>query len=205
MGQTCTLLLHIDAEGVAELAATGSRVVVAKPAGSAPPNVAWLAIEPRTRISIAWEELYGVFASNTAVRSDSTIAVASRVHPATERRIYTYDGLRFADARTEARIPPGHYDVWNAGPAAATFGLLQAASVDGTVLQSPLNAVVLPADFTADFTPDTRVYVWTQRGAETGAIIGEVPRHAAVLAFGGQHRSRSYRYDGSGAVFVPGP
>jgi hypothetical protein len=205
MGQTSTLILEIGAEGLAVLAAYGRRIVLARPTGKGPPNVAWLTFEPRARGTIVWDDQYGVFASRTGVRSGATVDVASRVYPATARRVYTFDGAIFAEARPEARVPPGHYDVWNAGPTATTFGLLQRASIDGVTLSTPLNAIVLPPDFTADFTPDERVFLWAQHRIETGAVLDDVPPNAALATFDNRNRVRTYRYDldASAFAFVP--
>jgi len=203
MGQRSRLSLEIDAEGLAALTAAGSRIVLAKPTGKGSPNLAWLTFEPRALRTVVWEDLYGVFASRAGVRVGATIDVATCVFPAAERQVYTFDGARFAEARPENRVPPGHYDVWNAGPSASTFGLMQSASIDDATLSTPLNAIVLPADFTADFTPDERVYVWAQPGVKTGAIIDTVPANAALAVFDLRNRIRAYRYDVEASAFTP--
>ena len=202
MGQPCTLLLEIAAEGLGELVAADRRIVLAKPAGAGPPNVAWLTFEPRHRRTIAWDDRYGVYAARAGVRIGAPVDVASCVYPATARKVYTFDGATFAEARPEARVPPGHFDIWNAGPTASTFGLLQRATIDGATVSSPLNAIVLPADFTADFTPVERVYLWAQHGLEPGAVIRDVPANAAVVTFDRSGSVRTFRYDLGASAFA---
>lgn len=199
-----TLLLDLGIAGCDELVASDALVVLAKPAGITPPNIAWLAVEPRPIMTIAWDSVYGVFASQTGVRVGTTVNVSSMVYPAVARRIYTFDGARFAEARREARVPRGHYDVWNAGPSPMTFGIVQNARIDGQLILSPLNAVVLPTDFTADFTPDERVYIWAQSGVTTSVVIRDIPREAAMVTFGRQ-RLRTYRFDTDTSRFVSSP
>ena len=201
MGQPCTLLLEIAAEGLGELAAADHRIVLAKPTGRGP-HVAWVTFEPRARRTIVWDDRYGVFAARARARIGAPVDVASSVYPATARMVYTFDGETFAEARPEARVPPGHFDIWNAGPAAATFGLLQRATIDGATISSPLNAIVLPADFTADFASVERVYLWAQHGVEPGAVIREVPANAAVVAFDRTGGARTYRYDLGTSAFA---
>ena len=201
MGQPCTLLLEIAADDLGELAAADRRIVLAKPAGRGP-HVAWLTFEPRARRTIVWDDRYGVFAARAGARIGARIDVSSCVYPAAARMIYTFDGATFAEARPEVRVPPGHFDIWNAGPSAATFGLLQRATIDGVTVSSPLNAIVLPADFTADFAPVERVYLWAQHGVEPGAVIREVPADAAVIAFDRPGGARTYRYDLGASAFA---
>ena len=195
MRQRGSLLLDVGVDGLSVLTASAARIVLAKPAGSGAPNVAWLAFEPQHRLTIEWDDLYGVFASESGVRAGSRIEVASCIYPAEARRIYSFDGLRFAEGRPDGRVPVGHYDVWNAGPSPATFGLLQHARIDGALVPAPLNAIVLATDLTADFSPDERIYLWTQRGTATGDVIDGVPADAAVAIFDRKERVRSYRFD----------
>ena len=99
-------------------------------------------------------------------------------------------------------IPSGHYDVWNAGWAALTFGLMQAAAVNGRPFLSPLNAVVLPAALgAADFRPAEQLVVWTQSGVAAGMVIPEISGKVATIPFGAAGLV-AYRFDGAAEAFV---
>jgi hypothetical protein len=202
MEQMYTLELSIAEPALARLEAAGWVIVVAKAAGGKAPNVAWLAARAKARTTIRWEERYGVFASETALRCGAEVDVRCLVYPAHDRHVYPYAGGRFGPPVYEAGVPHGHYDVRNDHRAAVTFGLLQSASIDSRPVLSPLNAVVLPADFRADFTAVPRLYVWAQPAAAARGILTEVPAGAATIEFDGARPAKSCRYDGDATAFV---
>jgi hypothetical protein len=202
MERIYTLVLSIAEPDLRTLASTGCMVVVAKATGSSAPNVAWLAAPGKPQTTIAWEERYGLYASETPLRCGAEIEVASAVYPAVDRHVYPYAAGGFGLPAYGMRVPHGHYDVRNDDRAAMTFGLLQRAWVDSRPVQSPLNAVVVPADFTADFTTAPRLYVWTQRAVAACSVLPNIPPTAKTIEFDGAHRARSCRYDGEATAFV---
>ncbi len=199
-----TLVFEIDDESVRTLSAAGLRLVVAKGAGRSRPNVAWLAREPHRHTTLTWLERYGLYAAENRLGDGLRIRAVATVDPAADRAIYPFDGMEFGAPADSADIPRGHFDVRNDAQLGATFGLLQTAVLDGETATSPLNAVVVPHGFTADFSAMTTVYVWTGT-ASGGSIIARVPEEAAVIRFGAEHPATTYRYDAKTSTFRPAP
>lgn len=202
MERVYTLVVSIPQAELAPLESAGCVVVVAKAAGSAAPNVAWLVASAKIRTTIAWEERYGLYASETPLRCGAVIDVACGVYPAVDRQIYPFAAGAFGASAYGARVPHGHYDVRNDDPTAMTFGLLQGAWIDSRAVRAPLNAVVVPADFTADFTAAPRIYVWMQRAVAAHSILPNVPATATTIHFDDVNRWKSCRYDGATTAFV---
>jgi hypothetical protein len=176
--------------------------VVAKPVGNAAPNVAWLALRAAPA-TIVWDETeYGVYASETPIRRGVVLRVTAEVWTALEGMTYGFSGRAFQPPQVAAGVPRGHFNVRNETTAAGTFGLVQAVTVNGAPCRPALNAVVLPPGFTADFAAATRLYVWTEPLTVSGMVVG-APNDATMIAFDREHRTRRYRYDRSGAGFVP--
>jgi hypothetical protein len=199
--ETYTLELSIAEPALVRLG-SGCAVLIAKATGGKAPNVAWLAIPAAARTTIRWEERYGVYASETPLRCGAEVDVRTLVYPARDRHVYAYAGGRFGVPVYEAGVPHGHFDVRNDEQATVTFGLLQRASVDSRPVLSPLSAVVLPADFRADFTAVPRLYVWAQPAAAAHGIVTEIPAVAEALEFDGASPAKSCRYDAETTAFI---
>ena len=202
MAKVYTLVIEVDDASAGVLARAGACIIVAKPAANSPPNVAWLALNPTVRSVISWDETFGVYASQSPIRAGATIDVVSAVFPAEDGKVHAFENGGFRLPAAAARIPRGHYDVMNEAPYPATFGLLQDASVDGRQVRSPLNAVVLPPTFTADFSDTAKVYVWSQTAIPAGTIVAEVPAEATVVTFALGEAVKRCRYDADGRRFA---
>jgi hypothetical protein len=201
MEQISSLTLSIAKPALARLE-PDVLIVIAKATGNSPPNIAWLAIPAKERTTIAWDERYGLYASQTPLRWGAEIEVRSSIYPAVDHHVYPYAADRFNDPLYGNRVPHGHYDVRNDDPAVMTFGLLQTAWIDARAVRCPLNAVVVPENFTADFAVVPRIYVWTQRAIAACSVLTEIPGTARAIEFDGANASKSYRYDVDGTAFV---
>lgn len=201
---TRSRLVLVLAEGeIAALAGAQRNIVLAKAAGSGAPNVAWLVLPPAPRIVVEWTAAYGVYASETGVNAGAVLDVRCAIEPARDRVVYPFALGAFRRPRSDAAIPPGHYNVWNAGTAPTTFGLLQRARVNGRTVRGALNAVVLPAEVgAADFKPADELLIWLDGTTAAGSVIDEIPRNAETLSFRAE-RHAAYRYDLEAAAFVP--
>lgn len=197
------LVLVLGDRESAALVRAERRIILAKATASGAPNVAWLVLEPAPRIVVEWRAVYGLYASETGVHAGAVLDVLCAILPARDRVVYPFALGGFRRARSDARIPHGHYDVWNAGTTAATFGLLQSARVNGRRVRGPVNAVVLPAEVgAADFKPADELLIWLDGSSSPGSVIDEVPADAAALSFRAE-RDAAYRYDPDARRFVP--
>ena len=196
------LVIEIDQAGLDALALAQAQLVVAKPAGNAVPNVAWLAWHPQRRNRVVFSETYGVYAAEIPARTGAPIEVRASIYPAADRTVYRFDGTSF-ETEPMAHLPARHYDVHNAAPIAAAAGLLQEATINGRTIRGPLTAAVLAPDVTADFTAAPKLYVWTRPHVSGGSIAPEVPHDAKVIVFDPDHTERAYRFDTDSGAFEP--
>lgn len=189
-------------DGAFDAMAPGCRIAIARACGNAAPNVIWAAVEPSRRRVVSWDGTFGVHACAVPSGHLTPLRILATVHPARERVVYPFSGGAFAAPADGARIPTQHYNVRNDGPEALAFGLVAIAAIDGARSPSPLNAVVVPARFTADFCAGDKVYVWVQPGAAAGTIVAAIPSSAAVVSYDERRRAARLRYDEASGSFI---
>lgn len=192
---------ELGARTISVFAQTSTRIVVARHGPDGPATVAWLAWQPTVSDTVAWDDAYGLYAAEPALRDGSILPVRWALPHARDRCVYPFDGTAFGAPRRAAKVLPGHYDVRNVSSEPVAFGLLQRAIINETVRSSPLNAVVVPPSFGADFIALTSASVWMQAGAESGSIV-RVPPGAAVITFSREARTAVCRYDERSSSFV---
>ncbi|MEA2666468.1 MAG: hypothetical protein QOI11_3412 [Candidatus Eremiobacteraeota bacterium] len=203
MAQRFTLTLDIDDASLTALCATGAQLIVAKPAGTLPPNVVWLTCDPGRRTTIAWDEVYGLYAALVPSHVGAPIRILDARYPTTDRTLHPFLSDRcFATPIASERIPPGHYDVDNRAPFAATFGLLQAATMNGIRVRSPVNAATLVPGSAADFVAVTTLYVWVGPPVARGSAAAGLPARAVLVPFTPSDPARRLRYDSASAGFI---
>lgn len=194
------LEIVIAATAATRLAARGERLVLAQPAGNAPPNLTWLVLPPVRQSTIAWSDACGLYAAVPAARG-SPVAVHSAVYPALDGVLYPF-GVDAFRAPLGAPIPARHYDVRNDAPFPLAFGLLQTATIGERTILAPVNAVVLPSGLRASFTPASRVYVWLQTAVAAGTVLA-VPLGVRPIVLDPAGSSQLCRYDEDSALVVP--
>jgi hypothetical protein len=197
-----TLTLAIGEANVRALAEAGAHLVLAKSASNAKPNLAWLSWIPAAQNLVHWDETYGIYAAEAGFQNGCGPRIIDSVHPAADRRIYPFQGCAFGAPAAAPRVPHRHYDVHNTAPVALAFGLLQDAVVNGATRRSPVNAVVLPPTFTADFTAVAKLYIWTQASQPLAGVAPDVPDDATIVTLDPAHPAMAYRYDDATATFV---
>jgi hypothetical protein len=196
------ILFEVDAPVLRTFGESGSRIVIAKHGSEGSGNVAWLAWAPSGSDTVTWDETYGLFAAEAALRDGGVLRISSALESVLDRSIYPFSGSGFGAPERTSHIPARHYDVRNESATAMAFGLLQSAAVNGAVRRSALNAAVVPASFTADFAALTTLSIWVQPNAESGSIV-RVPPDATVLSLAGEPRTLRCKYDPRAARFVP--
>jgi len=196
-----TLVLEIDPSSLRAMAQAGSRTIVAKHCGDRKLVVAWLAWEPSARDTVVWEESYGLFAAGTA-QDGVALRLLAVVDHAIDGALYPFSGSGFGRPQLRANIPPGHYEIQNDAPFALTFGLVQAAAINGRLRRSPMHAVGVGPGNPVDFAPMTTISVWTEGGVEIGSIV-RVPPYATTITFHAARRVERCLYDPDGRRFVP--
>lgn len=203
MAQRFTLTLDLGDTSLAALLAAGARLAIAKPAGVFAPNVVWLACDPVPRTTIIWDEVYGVYGAMVPSHDGARIRILDARYPAADRALHPFAGGGFGTPVSSERIPPNHYGVDNHTRCRAMFGLLQAASVNGIAVRSPVNAATLRANSGADFVAVTKLYVWAGPPVETGSVTARIPPSATLVTFTPDGPAKAYRYELASSSFAP--
>lgn len=196
------LSLDIDEAPLQDIRASGRRLVIAKHRPGCLPEIIWLTVEPTGCDIIAWHETYGLYAAAPGLAAGGAIAVDCALERTVDRAIYPYSGRAFGAPYYDQHVLRGHYDVHNRSHAVATLGLLQAARVNGRIFRFPVNAVAVPADWTADFTALTALSVWVQADVESGSVAA-LPALWTTIVFTADRRTARYRYDVLESRLVP--
>lgn len=197
------VVIEIDSGSVRKFAETNTRVVLAMPCGPVGPHVIWNALEAAPSTTVVGLEAFGLYASQSGVADGALLHVQSEMPAVESAIVYQFQRRAFSWDHPPRRVPAGHYGVTNLEVHAQTFGLLQGGTVNGQYFRAPINAVVLPREMTADFVPSSAVYLWTQRRAQRGTIMVEMPGNATVVSFVPDVRERAVHFDPATARFVP--
>lgn len=209
---TYTLDLIVNPADLQILKAAQLKITIAKPVGTAQPNVTWLAIDPFQGNKIEWDEEYSLYASPQQQLVNG--AVISRLSetsfPATDAAYYSFtSNAVFSGPFTGPGSPPrGTYQANNDMPItqypSLTFGLQQKAAIRGNqIAPSPINAAIVPAGFPVQFTPLTTVYIWLQASFTSGTVITQITGRSTQVTFGGTVQSQTLIYDPASGRFVP--
>ncbi|MBU2722789.1 hypothetical protein [Acidithiobacillus ferridurans] len=202
-----SLNLSFTAKDLAAIAAAQAKVVIAKPADKTnqKPNVAWLAFDPMQNNDIAWEEIYGLYASNVAMEDGAEISKSSVVNPAVPGKVYNLlpDG---AFGSPENGGTPDSFTVLNQYQNSKGYmvvGLTQDAKIGGEIVTgNAISAANVMLQNTAVMTPFTTVFIWLQSKIKSNSVCTKVTSPMTEVTFGGDVVSRSYRYDAETGMFL---
>lgn len=198
---TFSLNLQIDAASLNQILSANLQVVVARPIGGSPLNVAWLAFRPFQQNSVEWGDDYSLFASQSSVAPGSTIQMMS-MGAAQSGTLFRFADGSFSPAGSTA---PGTVGVVNSGPGGPplTFGLAQNAVVNGQGVGSLAeNAVQLFPNQQAAFGFTGATLVWVGNG-RSGTVISGAGPNATQVNFGGSVNSITLSYNAGSGRFVP--
>ncbi len=203
-GDYWTLVVVLDDAGLALLGRERARIALARGSGRARPNAVWLAWAPQPVTTICWTAPYGVYAAAVSERNGAAIRLLASA-PALERAVHPFLGDGFASPIGCEALPRRHYGIRNDSPYTHAFGLLQSATIGETALDPPLNAVVLPPGFSADFTDFDMLYLWARAGVWGTTVTAEIEPPVTAFAHTSGERTMRYRYDAQTRLFAPSP
>lgn len=188
--------------------ASGSNVVVAKPAGGGAPNVAWVVYRPLLTNTMTWEENYGIYASNADIINGVQLTQMSQTpYPAVAGATYSLNPAGFFGPPSSGGTPNAYtaeneYD--NLPKGYLTMGLYQDATVNGAPVRgNAVSAAPVIYQSTAVMTPFTTVYLWIQSGVVSNTVVTTVTSPKTMVTFGGSITNVSLRYDASTGIFLP--
>lgn len=194
-------------EDLSRFLASGSNVVVAKPAAGGQPNVAWVVYRPLLANTMTWEENYGIYASNADIINGAKLNQLSRTdYPALPAMTYTLGPEGFFGPPTSGGSAGSYTAVntYNNLPKGyLTMGLYQDAVVNGApATGNAVSAAPVIFNSTAQMTPFTTVYLWIQSSVVSNTVVTTVTSPMTKVVFGGPVRRASLRYDSATGLFV---
>lgn len=207
--ETYNLILTIDPADMVTIIEAGEKIMIGKTVSenSPPPSLAWLSFQPLETNGITWIEEYAIYASST----QGNITVTSKTtYPAETGSCYllTNDSQFEGPGNCLVPIQPGQYGALNRFQAlpSLTFGLLQAASVNGDNSDPvPVSAESIPANQMAVYSPMPTIWVWLQSALQSDARLApdEAISAPAIVTFTPETASQTLHYDSAQGMFVP--
>ena len=207
---TFSLALSFTQTDLDRFYATGTNVVIAKPNDGGAPNVAWLVCRPLIGNHISWEELYGIYASNSDVVNGAALTqISSTSFPAVADKLYTMTPSGYVAGPANGGSP-GSYSLdneYNNLPKGyLTVGLYQNATVDTLpIAGNAVSAAPVLYGSTATMTPYTTVYVWMQSQVRSNTVVTTVTSAMTQVTFGGDTPDVALQYNPSTGTFIPAP
>lgn len=190
------------------LYATGTNVIVAKPARGSQPNVAWQVFRPMQANILKWSEEYGVYASTSVVTNGATLSQLSSVPVgAREDMLYTLEPNSIISGPVFGGMPGAFALMNNFGEKPyMTVGLYQNANVNGIdMIGNAISAAPVLLQSTALMTPSNTVYIWLQSQVVSNTVVTMVTSPMTKLTFDDRTTEWSVTYDSASGYFVPAP
>ena len=205
---TYTLNFTMDDTGLVNI--DGMRVTLAKRVTSSLVNgnaaTAWISFLPCETVQVSWQEDYYIYASQTEIEDGATVIMQSDTPAAVVGdQLYTYQPSGVFTNQPETT--GGAFVTLNSrnfdqSPNVWTMGLAQAASVNGgKSMLSPLNAMTVPYNIRASFTPIEEVSIWLSRYDNNGVVISQLGSDALTVALTSQSPSANISFNSSNNSF----
>lgn len=200
------LSIKFSEEALKAIYAAGERLIVTKEvSGSKGSSVCWVSTLPFMNNTIKWSEEYMLYASREEAMNGATIEKLSDVDAIAEL-VYDFKAGTFDNARTSSRVGKNEYGVSNQMDQydVLTFGLAQKVDVNGTQEEGrPINAVTLPFNHTASFSPIERVRVFLAVNVNNGMVITREFSNSIDVTYTGTEVSKTIAYDDTKGMFIP--
>ncbi|MGN0161359.1 MAG: hypothetical protein ACI4AQ_08235 [Lachnospiraceae bacterium] len=200
------LSIKFSEEALKAIYAAGERLIVTKEvSGSKGSSVCWVSTLPFMNNTIKWSEEYMLYASREEAMNGATIEKLSDVDAIAEL-VYDFKAGTFDNARTSGGVGKNEYGVSNQMDQydVLTFGLAQKVDVNGTQEEGrPINAVTLPFNHTASFSPIERVRVFLAVNVNNGMVITREFSNSIDVTYTGTEVSKTIAYDDTKGMFIP--
>lgn len=200
------LEIQFTEDALKAIYAAGEKIVITKEvAGNKGKTVCWVSTLPFLNNSIKWTEEYMLYASREEVMNGATITKLSDVDAISEL-IYDFDNAIFDNAHTSSVVGKNEYGLSNQMDEYSylTFGLAQKVNVNGMRTEGrPINAVTLPYNHTATFSPIEKVRVCLANNLNNGMVITKEFSTAIDVTYSGTETKKTIAYDSTKGMFVP--
>lgn len=167
--------------------------------------VIWIATSPFESNVVEWNNEYQLYASKQEARNGATIKKLSETK-AIDNVIFKFKEGIFQDAKTDDKIGANKYGVHNSMDEypSMTFGLAASVEVNGNKESGkPINAILLPYNHSACFSPIEKVRVFLSADIDDGVVQTSEFSNTLQIVFKGNETEKSIRYDTAKGIFVP--
>ncbi|MEP3430172.1 MAG: hypothetical protein ABJN98_15910 [Roseibium sp.] len=200
-----TLDIKIDSAGLKQI--QGETISIAKTVTTALVGgnlaTAWISFDPAQHITVTWTEDYYIYASSSAAQGGATIDLSSYTDAAVQAdQLYTYGtASTFSNAKANTG---GAFETNNLqqSPNPWTMGLAQEATVGGKSTMAALNAVKVPYNQTASFTPIENISIWVSSIQNNGVVLSQIANTALPVQLTSQKSTANLGFDDSLNVFT---
>lgn len=200
------LEIKFTEEALKAIYAAGETLIITKEvAGNKGKSVCWVSTLPFLNNTVKWSEEYMLYASREEAMNGATINKLSDVDAISEL-IYDFDNAIFDNAHTSSTVSKNEYGLANQMDQYPylTFGLAQKVTVNGANTEGrPINAVTLPYNHTATFSPIEKVRVFLANDLNNGMVITKEFSNAIDITYSGTDVKKTIAYDTTKGMFVP--
>lgn len=200
------LQINFTEDALKAIYAAGEKLIITKEvAGNKGRSVCWVSTLPFLKNTIKWTEEYMLYASREEAMNGATIDKLSEVDALSEL-LYDFKDAIFENAHGSSSVGTNEYGLTNKMNQYnyLTFGLAQKVTVNGTGTEGrPINAVTLPYNHTATFSPIERVRVCLSNDLNNGMVITKEFSNSINVTYSGTETAKTIEYDTSRGIFVP--
>lgn len=200
------LQINFTEDALKAIYAAGEKLIITKEvAGNKGSSVCWVSTLPFLKNTIKWSEEYMLYASREEAMNGATIDKLSEVDALSEL-LYDFDNAIFENAHTSSSVGTNEYGLTNKMDQYSylTFGLAQKVTVNGAGTDGrPINAVTLPYNHTATFSPIEKVKVFLANDLNNGMVITKEFSNTIDVTYSGTESKKTITYDTSRGIFVP--
>ncbi len=193
-GLRTSIGIEADLGAMKRLGKSGPRVALAKSTPGKLPSAVWLTLPLSRAVAVSWSEQYGVYAARVPSRAGEPIVPIAVLDPVDDRTVVPFLGDTFGPTVRERSVPERHFGIHNLAAFPAAFGLIQMAVIRARRFAAPLNIVVLPAGFTADFTTEADLHFWIEPRVTAGIAPATIPSDALRIRLDRDRVAKTYRY-----------
>jgi hypothetical protein len=192
---TYSLQINIDPADLARILEAGQEIAISKQTTGSDTPLIWVAFSPFQSNTVTWQDQYAVYASQTLTQSVTMITELTTMN-AEPQTAYLFDNNTFTVATDRSVLSAGQFKMINQTSDTHTFGLSQAASVNGHDLGlSPLFAETLLPQEWLELTPFETVSVFLYKKTESAMCLGTVMGPALQVTFDGGMNAQSITFD----------
>lgn len=195
------LAISIDGNGLQSIYAANMAVTICKQiivGGNI--SVGWLNFQPLEENVVSWVENYSFYATTTQLVPGATIMqISNSGAPVQPGWNYVFAQGQFTGGSGGAS---GTYNLRNQQQGNPLgFGLAQQASVNNVPVMAPLNAVPIPDNQSASFTPTETVSVFLSSASNNGVVLDRIASNALVVTLNAQSPSAQIGFNDATNTF----